>query len=243
MALHTRRGVLLGAAGVLAGLAGCNEDSEPSGTPDGPTPIDPDEPRDLGDTGTRNPEQYALRGDDGDGTIAWFDEDAGTSGDDSSGPDGATDSGTIPSHERRDRGLIADEATAATLSFSDVEGTEEARAFVEATDFDSESIYLDQTPLGNCYRLELCSVSWGGEEVSLRYVFVLEDYDVACSSDERDTLATFVRIPVALDPDRTVDVDRSNRAGRCGQPRSRPTPSEQRTDGTETTDASRGSDR
>lgn len=250
MALHTRRGVLLGAAGLLAGLAGCNEESEPSGTPAQRTPTDPGAPRDLGDDGTREPEQYALRGDDGGGTIAWFAEGSDTSGDDTADPDGATDPGTIPSHERRDEGLIADEATAATLSFSDVEGAGEARAFVEATDFDSESIYLHQTPLGECYRMELCSVAWGGEEVALRYVFVLENYDVACSSEERDTLATFVRIPVALDPDRTVEVDRSNRAGRCGQPRNRPTPSERSTDGTATstdgtatTDASGGSDR
>jgi|GEM_PF-1896883 len=203
MALHTRRGVLLGAAGLLAGLAGCNEDPESTGTPAERAPTDPGEPRDLGDTGTRDPEQYALRGDDGGGTIAWFTEDAESSGDsagsgdgtdETNGDGGATDSGTIPPHERRDGGLITDEATAATLSFADVEGAEEARAFVESTDFDSESVYLHQTPLGDCYRLELCSVSWG-EEVSLWYVPVLENYDVACSSEERDTLATFVRIP------------------------------------------------
>jgi len=258
MALHTRRGVLLGAAGLLAGLAGCNEDPESTGTPAERAPTDPGEPRDLGDTGTRDPEQYALRGDDGGGTIAWFTEDAESSGDsagsgdgtdETNGDGGATDSGTIPPHERRDGGLITDEATAATLSFADVEGAEEARAFVESTDFDSESVYLHQTPLGDCYRLELCSVSWG-EEVSLWYVPVLENYDVACSSEERDTLATFVRVPVALDAGRTVEVERSNRAGRCGRPRDRSTPSERSTnqtatstDGTATTAAPEGSDR
>jgi hypothetical protein len=241
MALHTRRGVLLGVAGFLAGLAGCNEESEPTGTPAQRTPTDPGEPRELGETGTRDPEQHALRGDDGGGTIAWFAEDVSASGDSTGGEDGAgeagdpdsvTDSGTIPPRERRDEGLVTDGATAATLSFSDVEGVEEARAFVAATDFDSESLYLHQTPLGDCYRLKLCSVSWGGEAVSLRYVPVLESYDVACSAEERDTLATFVRIPVALDPGQTVKVDRSNDAGRCGRPRTRPTPGERDTDGT-----------
>jgi hypothetical protein len=241
MALHTRRGVLLGVAGFLAGLAGCNEESEPTGTPAQRTPTDPGEPRELGETGTRDPEQYALRGDDGGGVIAWFAEDPGAVGADTGDSDAATDAGTISPHERRDEGVIADEATAATLSFGDVEGAEEARAFVEATDFDSESIYLHQTPLGDCYRLELCSADWGGEELSLRYVSVLQDYDVACSSEERDTLATFVRVPAALDPDRRADVERSNRGGRCGQGRTGSTPSE-RNPGEMTATAASGRD-
>ena len=242
MALHTRRGVLLGAAGLLAGLAGCNEDAGDEGTPADRTPTDPGKPRDVGEDGTRNPEQYALRGDD-DGVIAWFAEDVDRSGDSTGDSDDATGAGTLPPHERRDEGVIADEAMAATLSFGDVEGAEEARAFVEATDFDSESIYLDQTPLGDCYRLELCSVSWGGEELSLRYVSVLRDYDVACSAKERDTLATFVRVPVALDPGQRADVERSNRGGRCGQVRTGPTPSERNADEMTATDASGGGGR
>jgi len=230
MALHTRRGVLLGAAGLLAGLAGCNEDTGDDGTPAQRSPTDLGEPRDPGEDSTRDPEQYALRGDDGGGTIAWFAEDAESSEGGSVDSDTTTESRTIPPRDRRDEGLITDEATAATLSFSEVEGAEDARAFVEATDFDSESIYLHQTPIGDCYRLKLCSVSWGGEEVSLWYVSVLYDYDVACSSDERDTVATFVRIPAALDSDQPVDVERSNRGGQCGQPRNRPTPSERNAD-------------
>jgi len=230
MALHTRRGVLLGAAGFLAGFAGCNEDGGDEGTPARRSPTDPGEPHEPGEDSTRDPEQYALRGDDGGGEIAWFAADAETPGDGAGDPDGTTDAGTVPPHERRDEGIIADEATAATLSFADVEGSEDARAFVEATDFDSESVYLHQTPLGDCYRLELCSVSWGGEELSLWYVPVLHDYDVACSSDERDTLATFVRIPATLDPDQAVDVERSNRGGQCGQVRNRPTPRDRNAD-------------
>jgi hypothetical protein len=230
MALHTRRGVLLGAAGLLAGLAGCNEDTGDDGTPAQRSPTDLGQPREPSEDSTRDPEQYALRGDDGRGTIVWFAEDVDRSGDGSADSGTTTDAETIPPRDRRDEGLITDEAAAATLSFSDVEGSEEARAFVEATDFDSESIYLHQTPLGDCYRLELCSVSWGGEEVSLWYTPVLYDYDVACSAEERDTLATFVRIPAVLDPDQSVDVERSNRGGQCGRPRNRPTPSERNAD-------------
>jgi hypothetical protein len=242
MALHTRRGVLLGAAGLLAGLAGCNEDTGDDGTPAERTPTDPGEPRDVGEDGTRDPEQYALRGDD-DGVIAWFAEGPGAAGADTSDSDGTTDAGTIPPDERRDEGVIADEATAATLSFGDVDGAEEAREFVEATDFDSESIYLDQTPLGDCYRLELCSADWGGEELSLRYVSVLQDYDVACSGRDRDTLAMFVRVPVALDPDRRANVERSNRGVQCGQGRIGPTPSDRNPGEMTATAASGGDDR
>jgi len=185
MALHTRRGLLLGAAGLLAGLAGCNED--PGDEPDPSSPTEPGQRPDPGEDGIADPERRVLRATDG--PIAWFAEDATVD----------TDHGTLSADERTEGGLIASEATAATLSLADVEGREAARAFVGATDFDSETIYLDQSPVGECYRLVLCSAGWGDDRIRLRYARVLRDYDVPCEAGERETQATFVRLPVALD--------------------------------------------
>ena len=215
MALHTRRGLLLGAAGLLAGLAGCNED--PGDAPSPPSPTEPGQRPDPNENGVSDPERQVLRAPDG--PVAWFVADA---------DDAATR--TLPADERTERGLIAGEATAATLSLADVGGREAARAFVDGTDFDSETIYLDQSPVGECYRLVLCSAGWGDDRIRLRYARVLRDYDVPCEADERDTQATFVRLPVALDASDPWPTETDiGTAAECGQSRIPPeeTPTEE----------------
>ena len=238
MALHTRRRVLFGAAGLLAGLAGCNDDSGGTGTPAERSPTEPGRTPDLGDSGARDPERYALRA--AEGPLVWF-PDRGD------GDSGETDSpgGTIPPHDRRTEGVIADEATAGTLEFADVERADGAREFVATTEFDSETLYLHHAPVEACYRLELCSVSWGGERMTLRYAQSLRPADAACEMGDRDSRATFVRLPVALDSGSEqlrADTEWRRYSEGCGGPSERPTPSEQSTAGTPTPATEDGDD-
>lgn len=229
MALHTRRMLLLGAAGFLAGLAGCNEETggETATVPAGPT--DPGQRRDLGETGVHDPDRFVLRG--RDGPLAWFAEDAGA---------GSTDDrGTVPAHERRTEGVVTDESTATTLAFAGVDGTREARAFVDATDFDGETVYLHHSPVGACERLRLCSVSWADEEVSVRYIQFLKDWDEPCETGETDVQATLVRLPVALDPDVRPGSTTWRRSRRCAGSTARTTPSDR--SGDEATRTANGS--
>ncbi|MEF8851185.1 MAG: hypothetical protein V5A44_00155 [Haloarculaceae archaeon] len=122
MALHTRRRVLLGAAGLLAGLAGCNDEPGEAGTP-AASPTEPGRPRDPGDTGVRDPERRVLRH-PGEGPLAWFAEDGTTA-------NGTTDR-TIPPHEREHEGLIASDPAARTLVAADVVERLRGLAYVEA---------------------------------------------------------------------------------------------------------------
>lgn len=190
----TRRRALQGAVGLLAGFAGCN-DGDPSGSP---TP--PARDRDA-DRIARDPEYVTLRANEyelGD-RFAWF-----------LGPnDRPTDGGTVERRDRETRGLIADRATADTLTIdesavaeteiSDSPGT--VREFVAATDFDRETILLDPQLTHECYRLVLCYISWAGGEYEVRYGRFLRDHDVACEADARDGHLTVARIPAVLDPE------------------------------------------
>jgi hypothetical protein len=228
MALHTRRRVLLGAAGLLAGLAGCNDDPGGAGTPAERSPTEPGRTPDLGDSSVRDPERYVLRAPDG--PLAWFPERGDGDGGE---PDERT--GTLPPRDRRTVGVIADDATAGALAFAAVEGVDAAREFVAATDFETETLYLHHAPVEACYRLELCSVSWGGEGLTLRYVQSLRPADAACEVGERDSRATLVRLPVALDPGSErvrADVEWSRRSEGCGGSSERPTPGERSAAGT-----------
>jgi hypothetical protein len=230
MALHTRRRVLLGAAGLFAGLAGCADDPGSPGTPAERTPTDPGRAPAIGDDGVRDPERYVLRATAG--PLAWFPEAVEA--------DTAT---TVPADERRTAGVIADEATAGALEFADVDGVADAREFVAATDFDSETLYLHHAPVEACYRLELCSVSWGGEELTLRYVGSLRPADAACEVGERETRATLVRLPTVLDPGSErvrADTEWRRRSQGCGGSSECPTPGEQSTAGTRTSTTEEG---
>lgn len=231
----TRRRALQGAVALLAGLAGCNLDGDGIDAPsDSPT-----EPgRGLSQI-ERDPECLMLRASEyePDDSIAWFVADA---------DDRATGSGTVQQRDRDSRGFIASEETAATLSVGDVDsvtsswrreegrtpnesvdGAAEARKFVAETDFDRETIYLEQHPVRECYRHVLCYVTWDDSELETRYGQFLRGHDVACAADAKDALATFVRIPAALDPSVVERGGTGVSNGYCFAPpdeRGRPTP-------------------
>lgn len=217
----TRRRALQGAVGLLAGFAGCN-DGDPSGSP---TP--PARDRD-GDRIARDPEYVTLRPTEyelGD-RLAWFVDPA----------DRPTDDGTVERRDREMRGLIADRATADTLTIDEEvvaetevsESAEAVREFVAATDFDRETILLDPQLTYECYRLVLCHVSWTDDEYEVRYGRFLRDHDVACEAGARDGHLTVARIPAALDPETMEHGGTGVSNGFCRPPRGerdRPTPS------------------
>lgn len=197
----TRRRALQAAVGLAAGLAGCPDGDTDAGRDDGtpvgsPTPPVPT----AGDDRVADPEYVTLRADEADYSdpLAWFVPDPA---------DRPTDGETVEPTAREREGLIADEATAATLGVSDraIEtevsvGTEAARTFVAETDFDSETLLVEGRSVEECYRLVLCHVTWDDGEVETRYGRFLRDADVACESGERDARVTIARLPVALDP-------------------------------------------
>ncbi|MFC7141619.1 hypothetical protein ACFQMA_17495 [Halosimplex aquaticum] len=219
----TRRRALQAAVGLAAGFAGCNDSS---GGGRSPTPSAPRGPDD--DHVALDPEYVTLRASDyelGD-RFAWFLADPA---------DRPTDGGTVDRSDRQTRGLIADRATAETLTIEEggvadteiSDSPEAVREFVAATDFDRETLYLHHELTDECYRLVLCHVSWADREVEIRYGRFLRDHDVACEADARDGHLTVVRIPAALDPKRYELGGTGVGNGHCFPPpgeRGRPTP-------------------
>jgi len=215
----TRRRVLQGATGLLAGLAGCGGDDF-----DGPTEA-PLPGRDRG-TFERDPTHVIARASDRDhgDPIAEFVPDAADRG---------TDGGTLPEYGRRSQGFIAGEAAAETLSVVDgvtaetrtddgIEqlsaGAAAVRRLVAETDFDRETVYFEQRSVRECHRLVLCAVSWTDREVETYYGRFLREHDVVCSTDAHDAVATFVRIPAALDPDTVESSGSATGNGHCHVP-------------------------
>jgi len=235
----TRRRALQVAVGLAAGLAGCPDGDtdagrgsagRPAGSPTQPVPT-------VADDRAVDPEYVTLRADesDYDHPLAWFVPDP---------DDRPTAGATVDPSDRQIGGLIADEATAATLTFSDraVEtdasaGVETARQFVAETDFDGETLLVDRYPVEACYRLVLCYVAWADGEVEVRYGRFLRGADVACESGERDSQVALARLPVALDPDEFEMGSTGVASGRCfpmERDRARSTPRPRSATGTAT---------
>ena len=76
---------------------------------------------------------------------------------------------------------------------------ESARGFLEATDFDEETVYITQRGIRSCYRLRVESVSWEPRRVEYEYCRELRPPDVRCEADRRESLGLLFRLPAALD--------------------------------------------
>lgn len=172
----TRRDALHAAAALLAGSAGCAGDSSSSSS----YPADP--------TGSLafDPESYRLRNPE---------------------PAPAVWTGERPTQTDEERHLYAnnhffvtDSASADDVGFADVDGADPAREFLESTDYDSTTVYVEQSFIRECYTTTLCHVQWSTTEIETSYARAYRDADVACEADARDTIATLIRIPEAFDP-------------------------------------------
>jgi hypothetical protein len=188
----SRRALLSAATAAATALAGCSATgtTERHSANERPSP-------DGG--GGRDPPPYAyLRRDEPD-PLAWFEDEDGGGGDRSVHPDR----------------LVLDAADRAeSVTYADVDGAGAVREFVTGTDFETETVVVDQRAVEACYRLELCSARWSATEVDFDYSRVALAYDVSCEADAKATEARFLRIPEALDRDSLRSF--SSRIGRGG---------------------------
>ena len=212
----TRRRFLLGTTALVSGLAGCNG-SDVDGPPT----------RRRGENVERNPDSHVLRSPT-DEMAAWFvpRKPYSTSNDGSST--------VVPPENAHSRGLIATAESAGRISFADIEGAKSARRFVEETDFDRETLYFEQRTVEECYRLELCYVTWSQTEIDTQYGNYYRDADVSCRVDTDDTEAWFIRVPDVLDPEQVSSHGSGWSSTGCRYPRHMRTSAEEST--TENTD-------
>jgi hypothetical protein len=95
--------------------------------------------------------------------------------------------------------VIDARSTADRLAVADGLDAEAVSSFVAATDFDSETLYLETRSVEECFRLRLCHISWQSDEVHTDYVRPLRPYDERCRADEHVFESRLIRLPVALD--------------------------------------------
>jgi len=220
MVTLTRRRTLWGIAGALAALAGCN-----NAPVDTPTAGESDSPR--YDNVERDPDSVVLRTPKRE-PAAWLASE-GTDADE-------------PTEDRRlnrpDNRLIADRETADRLRYADVSGTEEAEQFVADTDFESETLLLDSSGVGECYELQLCYLTWSRSEYHTWYMRTYRPADVACEADDRGQVLHLIRIPDVLDPEQVRSSGSGVNTNRCWSERRfgrKSTPTTDGADGTATT--------
>jgi hypothetical protein len=98
----------------------------------------------------------------------------------------------------------------------DVAGVDEARTFLDDTDFDRSVVHISEQRIPECRALTVDYVTTDGESFDLDFCSPLRPADVACRLGERDVVAAFVRFPMATD---TVSLSTVGSGGSCDRPR------------------------
>lgn len=216
MVPSTRRRLLQAAAGLAAtGLAGCNGVGSSSGSAGSSATETAGE--DAAPTGpnagrSRDPESLAVRT-GGRRPPVWLAHDG----------DGR---GGRPT-PRRDGdfhhlgNIIVDGDRADRLRTADVPATVGVDDFVAATDFESESLYVETIRMEACFSLHLCQVSWSPNEISTDYGRSIRSWDERCGVDERVYEVRVIRIPDPITDDEVNSYSSSIGGGPCDERRFR----------------------
>lgn len=187
----TRRRALHGAAALLTGFAGCSgESSSSSSYP----------PEAVGNVAV-DPESYSLRNPADEPTV-W------------TGERPTPREGEERSHYRHHT-FVTSPDDAADIAFAAVPGADEARTFLDDTDYDAATVYVEQWRVQECFAPELCYVQWSENDIDTSYTRRYRDVDVACEADAEDTIATLIRIPAAIDPGEINGYGSSYGSGTC----------------------------
>ncbi len=112
--------------------------------------------------------------------------------------------------------VLDSQSRARRLTITDGMDDDELSSFVSATNFDSETLYLETQQVKECFRLQLCYVSWQSKEIQTDYTRTLRPYDEACTADDHVFESRLVRLPVALDAESINSYGSSiSGSGRC----------------------------
>jgi hypothetical protein len=172
-ALHLSRRHLLSAGGaaLCAGVAGCS-DATQSRNP--PRDASEGPPADA----VTDPETVSVRH---DRAASFLELDR----------DDADFSGII---------FLIDPADVDSLRFTtEPPGSDQLRRFTRRTDFESASVVVVQRRLGACYRRHTDYVIPREGSFDAEFCHVLRDADVRCEADDRQMVATAIRVPLAYD--------------------------------------------
>lgn len=204
MALHTRRRLLQAATALAAGLAGCGR---PSGSASQSSEtIEAGGPR-PGDDSEEDPPTLLLRADSKRAPLRLADPDR-----EEETPDTVRQERPSP---RIRNGIVDSQSQGERITVADGVDSQGVSTFVSETDFDSETLYLETNVVQECFRLDLCWVSWTPNKVRTNYVRRLRPYDEACTDENRVFESRLIRFPVALDADSVNSFASGVGTGQC----------------------------
>jgi hypothetical protein len=204
MVSPTRRALLYGAAGLATALSGC------SGLLDGSAESTRTAPRDGSDGSpasgsVTDPETLLLRV-DADRQPIWLAKS-------NSEADGR------PTASERDRWresiVVDDTARADRLGVVETVDREQVESFFAATDFEVETVYIEMGAVEECFRLDLCHISWTPTEISTDYTRRIRPYTERCAVDEWVVEARLIRIPDTIEADNVNGYSSSVGTGAC----------------------------
>lgn len=190
MVSATRRALLSGAAATVAGLTGCSGANRSSSS------SPPDDPANV----ATEPDAVGIRGSENT-PLAWLGERPTPTGE-----------RRISDHVTE---LVASAEAAEDLDYAEVDGVEAMQAFVSDTDFDRETLLLESHRVPECYRLELCAVTWSAASYHTYWSRRYRPADVACAADAHDRVAHLVRIPGVIDPSQLSSAGARTSSGSC----------------------------
>lgn len=133
---------------------------------------------------THDYESLFVRSED-DTPVAYSSEDVADDADENRGP------------RYLDEIFVVDEDDAAALWFTDAtaaDDVDDARAFVEETDFESETVVVDQRSIDDCYRRHLLGVRAADGEFRTSYCREIKAATEPCEADTTVVEAIFVRV-------------------------------------------------
>jgi len=168
-----RRSFLTGVAGVAAALAGCSGSESHSSPPEGGTIVTDHVTATTRSTGDRPP------------VVAPREDTGGES------TDGASTAEPVTLH------TVESEGDAEAFEFAeDATNVAAARRLLAETEYDSESVFVFQTRIGECDRLQLNYVTRDDDgDPNLQFCRVIRDAHTACEREASDHAAALVRLP------------------------------------------------
>jgi hypothetical protein len=126
-----------------------------------------------------------------------------------------------PTASERDRWresiVIDDTARADRLGVVESVDREQVESFLAATDFEVETVYVEMGAVEECFRLDLCHISWTPTEISTDYTRRTRSYTERCEVDEWVIEARLIRIPDAIEADDVNGYSSSVGTGACDQ--------------------------
>ena len=186
MVPSTRRTLLHSVCGLATVLAGCSGVFESSGESTRTTSKNNDSSA-PGTGSVSDPDTVVTRV-DADRRPVWLDDGDGRP--------------TESSHTRRLESEVIDTTSKAdrVTAAEDVDRSL-IRTFLDETDFDTETVYVQTVMIEECFRLTLCQIRWTAENITTDYGRVSRPYDEPCTADKEVYAVWLIRIPDTVNAD------------------------------------------